>query len=99
MECSRRHDLSNPSHPHFVLSFLVYGNGVGIMLHDSMPRRPYATYECRLWTDGPFSYSFRISTCKPIDNMEIGEARRLWEALVRDHGWSRVGGKLESESP
>jgi len=99
MECSRRYDLVNPSLPHLELNFIVHANWVGIMLHDSMPRRPYMGYTCKLWDEPPSSFHFQISTHDPIDGIDIGVARRVWEVLVRDHGWSRVEGKLESESP
>lgn len=93
MEYSRRYDLTNPSEPHLMLGFIVYEDWVGIMLEDSMPNRPYATYGCKLsWDDqGPFcSCHLRISTHSPRDNIDIGVARRMWETLVRDHGWRRT---------
>ena len=98
MECSRRYDLVNPSLPHLELNFIVHGNWVGIMLHDSMPHRPFMCYTCKLRDEPLSSFHFRISTYKPIESIDIGEARRVWEALVRGHGWSRVGEKLECES-
>ena len=100
MECSRRYDLVNPSEPHIRLGFIVHENWVGIMLDDSMPYRPFMGYTCKLWDDGPFSsFHFHISTHEPIDGMDIVEARRVWETLVRDHGWRRTDPQVPNSPP
>ena len=89
---STRHTLVNSNDRNLSLEFFVYGDKVGIMLEDSMPSRHSMGYTCKLWDDEPFSpFHYCISTHAPIGGIDIGVARRVWEALVRDHGWSRVG--------
>ena len=88
---STRHTLVNSNDRNLSLAFFVHEDWVGIMLEDSMPYRPFMCYTCKLWDEPLSSFQFRISTYKPRESIDIGEARRVWEALVRDHGWSRVG--------
>lgn len=102
MEYSRRYDLVNPSEPHLAglrLGFIVHEDWVGIMLDDSMPSRHSMGYTCKLWDDGFCSYSFRISTYAPLESIGIVEARRVWETLVRDHGWRRTDPQVPNSPP
>ena len=85
---STRHTLVNSNDRNLSLEFFVYEDKVGIMLEDSHPTRPYMKYSCVVNRGSVFCEDMLvISTCKPIEMMEIGVARTVWESLVSDHGW------------
>lgn len=90
---STRHSLVHTDDPYLILDFLVHGDKVSIRLESSRPNARQDWYITELEGEpwplrGP--WRFAIFTGSPIENLDIGYARVVWESLVVQRGWREM---------